>query len=128
MRSNNRANSAIFLSCLFLWSSLAASCRSSKPPKDKSSTVVGQTRVDQVLVQLEDAPPGLHVRLSEGKLGIDRAGDRVKLVPAVKLPEPAAAKLLDRMPKLVGEKDDRKDFAVRDKSMPPPQTGNTIKG
>ncbi|HUS67405.1 MAG TPA: Ig-like domain-containing protein [Kofleriaceae bacterium] len=105
------------------------SCRgSSKPPKDKSSTTVGQTPVDQVLVQLADAPPGLHVRLSEGKLGIDRAADRVKLAPAVKLTEPAAAKLLDRMPKLVGEKDDRQDFAVREKSLPPPQTGNTIKG
>jgi uncharacterized protein YfaS (alpha-2-macroglobulin family) len=129
MRSHSRANSAIFLSCVMLWGTLAASCRGSqKPPKDKSTTAVGQTRVDQVLVQLEDAPPGLAVRLSEGKLGIDRAADRVRLAPAVVLSEPAAGRLLDRMPKLVGEADDKKDFAVREKSLPPPQTGNTLKG
>ena len=32
------------------------------------------------------------------------------------------------MPALVGDKDDRKDFALRDRSQPPPRTGKTLHG
>src|SRR5688572_24987932 len=131
MRSHERANSAMFLASLFLWSSLA-SCRGTrKPPEQPAATgpaPAAAARVDQVLVALEDAPPGLAVRLSQGKAGTAAARDRARLVPAARISEQAAGRLLDRMPALVGEKDDRVDFALREKSQPPPQTGATIKG
>src|SRR5690606_7424268 len=130
MRARERSNRAIFLACVFLWSSLATSCRSAQKPATTGTPLApGQlTPVDQVLVQLEDAPDGLHVRLSDGRPGGGAAGERVKVAPATKLPEPAAQKVLQRLPALVGEKDDRKSFALRERSLPAPQSGKVIKG
>jgi hypothetical protein len=58
MRMQKRTKSASLLACLFLWSSLAASCRT--PPGQGSSQPVkpGEAPADRVLVQLKDAPPG----------------------------------------------------------------------
>src|SRR5262245_29588768 len=130
MRSQKRANSAIFLACLMLWSTLAASCRGSKSVSGGSTALPtgSQTKVDQVLVQLKDAPPGLAVRLSEGKPGAAGRGERLKVPPAEKLDEAQAEKLLKRLQPLVADKGDKADFALREKSQPPPQTGNVIKG
>ncbi|HKE19873.1 MAG TPA: Ig-like domain-containing protein, partial [Kofleriaceae bacterium] len=114
-----------------LWSTLAASCKS-KPPGDQATAhpaAAGPTPVDRALVQLEDAAPGLTVRLSEGKPGgAAEQRDRVKVAPAAKLAEPEAQRLLSRMPALVAGDQDRKNFALRDKSQPPPRTGKVIKG
>ncbi|HLU65551.1 MAG TPA: hypothetical protein VKZ63_04720, partial [Kofleriaceae bacterium] len=84
MRARERSNRAIFLACVFLWSSLATSCRSAQKPATTGTPLApGQlTPVDQVLVQLEDAPDGLHVRLSDGRPGGGAAGERVKVAPA----------------------------------------------
>ena len=131
MRAQKRANSAIFLSCVFLWSTLAASCRGGRSGANEPTGALptgSKTRVDEVLVQLKDAPPGLHVRLSHGKPGMERGGDRVKVPPAAKIPEADAERLLKRLSPLVAEKSDKADFALREKSLPPPQTGNVIKG
>ncbi|HEY8146818.1 MAG TPA: hypothetical protein VIG06_29260, partial [Kofleriaceae bacterium] len=119
------------MACLFLWSSLAASCQGKKSVPGGSTEVLptgSQTKVDQVLVQLKDAPPGLAVRLSEGKVGSAGRGERLKVPPAEKLDEARAEQLLKRLSPLVGEKGDKADFAMREKSLPPPQTGNVIKG
>ncbi|HEU5059253.1 MAG TPA: hypothetical protein VFU21_22125, partial [Kofleriaceae bacterium] len=99
MRSQKRANRAIFLACVFLWGSLATSCRGGKSVPGGSTQALptgSQTRVDQVLVQLKDAPPGLAVRLSEGKVGSAGRGERLKVPPAEKLDEAQAEKLLKR--------------------------------
>ncbi|HUS63453.1 MAG TPA: alpha-2-macroglobulin family protein [Kofleriaceae bacterium] len=132
MRSNKHANRAMFLASLFLWSSLA-SCRGTpRPPVHpaggSAAAPAAAARVDQVLVALEDAPDGLALRLSHGKAGSARDADRPRLVPAARLSEPDAARLLDRMPPLLAEGTDRVDFALREKSQPPPRTGDTIKG
>src|SRR6185503_10797257 len=121
------ARRASFLACVMLWSALS-SCGGKNKQQATASAAHGQTKVDQVLVQLKDAPPGLAVRLSEGKPGAAGRGERLKVPPAVKLDEAAAERLLKRLAPLVADKGDKADFALREKSQPPPQTGNIIKG
>ncbi len=116
---------ASFLACAMLWSALCASC-GSRAPRGAPGTEA-PTPADRALVQLEDTPPGLAVRLSEGKAGAPR-GERVKRARAAVLPEAAAQSLLARMPALVADGQDTRSFALREKSQPPPQTGNVIKG
>ena len=129
MRMQKRTKSSSLLACLFLWSSLAASCRTPPGPGSSQPVKPGEAPADRVLVQLKDAPPGLAVRLSEGKIGGAAGdGDRARVAPASRLTEGAAQKLLSRMPALVAEGQDKKNFALREKSQPPPQTGNVIKG
>lgn len=125
--SEKRTKSASLLACVFLWSSLASSCRN-PPPGGPAGPAGAPTPVDRVLVQLKDAPPGLAVRLSEGRPGGGEAGERIKVAPAVKIAERDAEKILSRMPALVADKSDRTGFALREKSQPPPQTGQVIKG
>src|SRR5688572_6680355 len=75
---------------------------------------------DDVMVQLADLPQGLALRLSEGK---DQPGAVAALpvAPAQKLADADAQKLLARMPALVGQAGDRQDFALRERSQPPPR-------
>ncbi len=72
-----------------------------------------------------DAPDGLELRLSEGSQG-KPATDRATLAPATKLADAAVAQLLARAPALAEARDDRKDFALRPRSQPPPQTGSVV--
>jgi uncharacterized protein YfaS (alpha-2-macroglobulin family) len=82
---------------------------------------------DQVLVQTKDLPDGLDMRVSDGKQGAP-AFDRANLVPATKLPEAEAAALLARAKPITTDPEDKQRFALREKSLPPPRTGQTIKG
>ncbi len=82
---------------------------------------------DQALVLLKDAPPGLDLRVSEGKLGAP-AFDTSKLPPAKKLTAQEAEALLARSRPIQTDPDDQKAFALRPGSQPAPRTGNTIKG
>lgn len=82
---------------------------------------------DQALVQLVDAPDGLDMVLTEGKRGPDPI-DRAKLPPAKKLGDAETNSLFSRARPIASEADDKKDFALRPKSAPPPKTGQTIKG
>jgi hypothetical protein len=79
------------------------------------------------LVQNTDLPPGLDLRLSNGKAG-PPAADRATLAPATKISDADANQVLGRMPALTGNPDDKKDFALRDRSQPPPRPGSTVKG
>ena len=74
-----------------------------------------------------DIPDGLDMRLSNGKQGAD-AFDHSKLAPATKLSDDEAEKLLARMKAIATDGADKKDFALREKSQPPPRTGKTVKG
>ncbi|HTE55640.1 MAG TPA: hypothetical protein VK698_32520, partial [Kofleriaceae bacterium] len=77
MRFRKPTKSAASLACLILWSQLAASCRTPPPGGQVTKPAAGvPTAVDQVLVQLKDAPPGLAVRLSDGKPGGAGRADR----------------------------------------------------
>src|SRR5688500_6302524 len=117
-----QAHRASFLACVMLWGALS-SCGGKNKQQATSTAANGTTRVDQVLVQLKDAPPGLAVRLSEGKPGGAGRGERLKVPPAEKLDEAQAEKLLKRLKPLQAEKGDKADFALREKSLPAPQTG-----
>ncbi|MBL0213786.1 MAG: Ig-like domain-containing protein [Myxococcales bacterium] len=82
---------------------------------------------DQVLVQSKDQPPGLDLRVSEGKQGA-AAFDRANLAPAKKLTEAEAQGLLSRTKPITTDPADKQAFALREKSQPPPRTGQTVKG
>ena len=82
----------------------------------------------------DTAPPiataeehGLTIRLSNADPGADV---RARPVAAKTTPLTAAqtTKLLARLPELVAEPDDAKDFALREASKPPPRTGATVLG
>src|SRR5688572_2858439 len=82
---------------------------------------------DHALVQLKDAPPGLDLRLSDGKAGAP-AFDRAKLAPATKISQADADALLARGRPIQKDPDDQQAFALRPNSQPAPRTGQTIKG
>jgi uncharacterized protein YfaS (alpha-2-macroglobulin family) len=82
---------------------------------------------DQVLVQSKDLPAGLDMRVSEGKQG-PAPFDRNALAPAKKLGDAEAQALLARAKPITTDPADKAAFSLRDKSQPPPRTGQTIKG
>jgi hypothetical protein len=114
---------ALGLSALLL--NLSCGGKSKAPPTDNGNKA--QPGGDEVLIMTGDAPPGLAIRLSDGK---ESGGKlvQVKQAKATKLSDADAQRLLQRMKALKAEADDRKNFALRDKSKPPPRTGKTVKG
>ncbi|MBO0798877.1 MAG: Ig-like domain-containing protein, partial [Blastocatellia bacterium] len=71
---------------------------------------------------------GLVFRLSEGSEGDEGAKheSRITAPKADVLSDEEAQSLLRRLPPIKSEDDDEKDFALRDRSLPPPRTGRTI--
>ncbi|HJR08167.1 MAG TPA: alpha-2-macroglobulin family protein [Pyrinomonadaceae bacterium] len=79
----------------------------------------GQETVEPV------AQTGLRFRLSEGREQVERpAPDPV--APAEVLSAAETKKLLDRLPQLTPDTNDTQDFKLRERSLPPPRTGETI--
>jgi alpha-2-macroglobulin len=109
-----RLGSWLVLSSLF-------SCGTPQKTAPSAASAGTEARASTVL---RDAPPGLTVRLSEGAPP-DLASPRVPIAPATKLSEREAAQLLARLPKLRADPSDEKEFALRDRSAPPPRTGTT---
>ncbi len=68
---------------------------------------------------------GLIFRLSEGKAESEQR-PQISAPPAELLSDETAQNLLKRLPPIKSEADDEKDFALRDRSLPPPRTGQTI--
>ena len=81
---------------------------------------------DRVLVQSKDLPPGLDMRVSQGRQGAP-AFDHGKLAPAKKLSDADAEALLSRAQPIKVDASDKQEFALRPKSAPPPRTGTVIK-
>ena len=71
------------------------------------------------------AGAGLDLRVSNGKQGAP-AFDHAKLAPARKLSDGDVNALLQRAKPITAEATDQQAFALRAKSQPPPQTGQTI--
>src|SRR4051794_16212474 len=94
----------------------------SKPPATVKSPLS-----DQVLLHSKDLPAGLDMHVSEGTRGPE-AFDRPKLAAATKLRDAEAQALLARGKPIASEPVDKQPFALRDRSQPPPRTGQTIKG
>ncbi|MEZ4361122.1 MAG: Ig-like domain-containing protein [Kofleriaceae bacterium] len=92
-----------------------------KRPAGDGSAATGDALV------LADAPDGLALRVSDGQRGAEPI-DRAKLPAARKLSDAEAAALLRRAAALPAAPGDLQAFALRDKSKPPPRTGQTLTG
>ncbi|HVK71984.1 MAG TPA: Ig-like domain-containing protein, partial [Kofleriaceae bacterium] len=101
---------------------LTLSCGGKQAPKGPGAAGVGGAP----LIQTGDAPPGMTLRLSDGRQG-PPAADRSRLAPATRLADAEADELLKRLAPIGAKPDDKVDFALRDRSLPPPRTGKTIK-
>ncbi len=92
------------------------------------SNVSGQGRrrpiVQPISVKQGD---GLQFRLSEGTEENQRQ-QPITAAPVSPLSDDATNNLLKRLPAMKAEADDQKDFAMRDRSLPAPRTGQTING
>ena len=105
----------------FVTSSCGGKATTTKPIGGGSSPLG-----DQALVQSKDLPPGLDLRLSDGRQGAP-AYDHATLAPATTLSAAESDALLARGKPLASDPDDQKAFALRAGSQPPPRTGQTIK-
>lgn len=68
---------------------------------------------------------GLQFRLSEGANQPERQAAN-KTVPTSRLSESEIQNVLKRLPPVKAEPGDEQDFALRDRSLPPPRTGKTV--
>jgi alpha-2-macroglobulin len=75
--------------------------------------------------QVNETRKGLQLKLSEGAPVEERMA-RVATAPATKLSDSEAQNVLKRLQPIKNEPDDQQDFAIRDRSLPPPRTGKTI--
>ena len=89
-----------------------------EPPQEAS-----QTRA-QLVVRLSKS--GLGFRISNADEEADR-GARTASAPSTPLGKADKERLLARLPALAEKPDDTKDFAMRDKPIPAPRTGKTIR-
>jgi uncharacterized protein YfaS (alpha-2-macroglobulin family) len=90
------------------------------PPAGVAATERGGQETAAVVAQ-----NGLRFRLSEGREQVERpAPDPV--APAELLSAAETKKLLDRLPTLTPDANDTQDFKLRERSLPPPRTGETI--
>jgi uncharacterized protein YfaS (alpha-2-macroglobulin family) len=86
----------------------------------------GQTRrVSTSRAQGADVTTGLQVRLSEGTAALDNQ-PVAPAAPAARLSEDDAQKVLRRLKPLAAAPGDEQDFALRDRSLPPPRAGKVI--
>ena len=116
-RSTSLRVAAMATLCSFVVTSCGSKTSTTAPTAGGSATPVGQP-----LVQTGDIPKGLDMRLSNGKAGVE-AVDHSKLAPATKIGDADVAALLNRTKPLAVDKNDRQDFALRPKSLPPPRIG-----
>src|SRR5262245_25088812 len=91
------------------------------------SSVSGQSLRSQS-ARRGDGKMGLQFRLSEGQEESKPQEPRNKIPAAEPLSDEATENLLKRLPPIITEADDEKDFALRDRSLPAPRTGQTISG
>jgi len=68
---------------------------------------------------------GLQLKLSDGA-PVEQRPAPVTTAPINKLSEDEAQAVLKRLRPIKSEPDDQQDFALRDRSLPPPRTGKTI--
>ncbi|HKS27522.1 MAG TPA: Ig-like domain-containing protein [Pyrinomonadaceae bacterium] len=73
----------------------------------------------------DKGPKGLRFRLSEGVEQVEKP--QAAATPATtKISDSEVQSILKRLPAVKAEATDEQDFALRDKSLPPPRTGKTI--
>src|SRR4051812_23046637 len=72
------------------------------------------------------ARKGLVFRLSEGAEESGAAAPRPTQAPAEKLSDSETARVLQRLPPLKIDETDAREFALRERSLPPPRAGATV--
>lgn len=82
-------------------------------------------RRQRPMVQVTDTLKGLQLKLSEGALAEDRRA-QAAVAPAGKLSDDEVQAVLKRLRPIKTDPEDQQDFALRDRSLPPPRTGKTI--
>lgn len=102
---------------------VACSGKSHTPPTGPGAKAVPVSS-DPVVIAA-DAPPGLHFELSEGG-DLGGRAPRLPVPPATALDDARTEALLARLPAVKTGADDEKAFAMRERSLPPPRTGETI--
>jgi uncharacterized protein YfaS (alpha-2-macroglobulin family) len=107
---------ACSLLCSLLLAALGACSGKSKPPDPGTGAPPALPR--------RAAGPGFQLQLEEAPASGDAA--RARLLPAATLPEAEAQALLARLKPIAVEAGDKKEFALRGRSMPPPRTGATV--
>src|SRR5947209_8182935 len=109
---------------LILFTFLGSIPKINAAPTSKSS--VSESDADEDDTQNGDSVKnGLQFRLSEGAGQPERKGD-VNVAPAARLSEGEIQNVLKRLPPVKAESGDDQEFAMRDRSLPPPRTGKTI--
>src|SRR5262245_11076639 len=73
----------------------------------------------------DQASKGLQLKLSEGAPAHERPA-QAATAPALRLSDSEAENVLKRLRPIKTEAGDQTDFALRDRSLPPPRTGKTI--
>ncbi len=118
-----------FTSWIFL-TFVGASCPGPKtqggdtaPPKAPAPTAASNQEGLHVIATRD---PGLTFKLGEGVEGAE-ARRPTPPAPAAPLADAVVQKILARLAPLKTEAGDQKEFAMRDKSLPPPRTGKTVK-
>ncbi len=120
MRMCRKTALSVTLIFLQLFSSFAllattATAQRRAPERRRPVTVASNTAMNN----------GLRIKLSEG-IDASSRPPQIPQAPATKLSDEETQRLLSRLQPIKSESDDEKDFAVRDKSLPPPRTGKTI--
>lgn len=86
--------------------------------------VIGQTR-RRPRPQVNNMNNGLQIKLSEGSPASGKA-ETVPTAPASQLTDADLQTVIARLQPVKADPSDEKDFALRDRSLPPPRTGKTI--
>lgn len=94
-------------------------------PEGPAPAAAEPSREIGLLSPPDDSPDGLEIRLRESKARARPAGDAAP-VKAEVLADAQLRPLLARLPALTEETGDRKSFALRERSLPPPRPGKTV--
>ncbi|MFL6278036.1 MAG: alpha-2-macroglobulin family protein [Blastocatellia bacterium] len=77
--------------------------------------------------QVMNMQQGLQIKLSEGSPVVESQAANPR-AEATRLAADETESLLRRLPQIKAEAGDEQDFALREKSLPPPRTGKTVEG
>lgn len=117
--------------CLCVLLLALASCsKKPSPNKLQSDDRVNEQRpatLDDFAAIAERGASAMELLLSDGSPPTEGAGAANALAKATQLSASETQQVLARLPDLVIEADDTKDFAKRARSLPPPRTGETVK-
>lgn len=108
-----------FVSCLLLLSFLVSPFARART----ESLYPGANTEDETTA--DKNPKGLRFRLSEGAEQSERPA-AIATPATTKISESEVQSILKRLPPVKAETSDEQDFALRDRSLPAPRTGNTI--